>query len=387
VSDVVGVELSINVVRAVTLDAWRSAPRKTFEAEWDPSRPAEVVAVLQKQLGHTRQIALCVGLGFLHVKQVKLPPAPAAERRRILALEPDRFFAVQDQSVVVSLDSEQSLAFAVDADLLDRWIAAFEEWAPVDSLEPAPFSLARELARAGAHGSFAVAAGANEHGLVEVQEGRLRSARRIPLGTNAPEARPLQSHGGVPADFLPALGAARGVAGSLDEMLLPEAHAGRIRTRRLQRALLTAAMCILAFGVALWALDRSRERTLARIADELSVIEPRAQRSVDLRDRLAAIDRESATIGELARRRADPLRVLAGLSERMPAGATVLGVRANGDEWQIDGTARDAAAIIPLLDSDTRFEGVHFLSATSRFREGSRTYETFSIAFRVRPGA
>jgi len=63
----------------------------------------------------------------------------------------------------------------------------------------------------------------------------------------------------------------------------------------------------------------------------------------------------------------------------------VLSLRASAADWQIDGTALDAAAIVPLLDRDDRFEDVRFLSASSRFRDGDRTYETFSIAFRVRP--
>jgi hypothetical protein len=79
--------------------------------------------------------------------------------------------------------------------------------------------------------------------------------------------------------------------------------------------------------------------------------------------------------------------VLAALSERLPEGATVLNLRAQGEEWQIDGTARDAAALLPLLDRDDRFDTVRFLSASARFREGPRTYETFSIAFRVRSGS
>jgi hypothetical protein len=107
---------------------------------------------------------------------------------------------------------------------------------------------------------------------------------------------------------------------------------------------------------------------------------------VELRDRLAAMDREADAIRELSGRRPNPLRVMAALSERMPAGATVLSVKSSGDDWQIDGTAADAAAIVPLLAADDRFQDVRFLSASARFQENNRTYETFSIAFRVQPG-
>jgi hypothetical protein len=108
---------------------------------------------------------------------------------------------------------------------------------------------------------------------------------------------------------------------------------------------------------------------------------------VELRANLAAIDRERAALEQAPRTQVDPILVLASLSDRLPTGATVLSLRVVANEWQIDGTALDAAAIVPLLDSDARFRDVRFLSASSRFREGERTYETFSIAFRVEPAS
>ena len=85
--------------------------------------------------------------------------------------------------------------------------------------------------------------------------------------------------------------------------------------------------------------------------------------------------------------RIDPLRVLAALGERLPRDVTVLNARAIGDEWRIDGTATNAAAILPALDGDPRFVDARFLAATARYREGGKTYESFSLAFRAKPGA
>jgi Tfp pilus assembly protein PilN len=191
----------------------------------------------------------------------------------------------------------------------------------------------------------------------------------------------------VTGEYLCALGAALGADGSLEAMLLPDPLVRRIRQRRLTRVSLSAAVCLMAFLLALRAIDRSRERGLQRLRDEIAALETRARPAAELSDRLVAIDREREALREIARQRPNPLRVLQLLGERLPAGATVLNVRAQGDEWQIDGRAPDAAAIVPLLDGDERLDGVHFLSASSRFREGNRTYETFSIAFRVRPEA
>ncbi len=385
-TDVVGVELSRSVVRAVALGQWRSAPRKLVEMEWDPSRPEELVGLLREQLGPTRRIALSLGLGFLHLKHVNLPPAPAAERRRILMLEPDRFFPVQGQPIVASLANQNDHAFAVEQELLEQWTLAFEQWAPVESIEAAPLSLARELGRTDGQGTYIVPAGPDESGLLELEDGRVISARRVPGKSKAPTARPLPTRGSVPGDFLCALGAARGVDGALDAMLLPDPLAERIRARRVRRLSLTAAACVVALGIALWALDRSRDRALEQIREQLVVLEQAAEQAVELRDRLGAMERESAAVRQLAGRRPNPLRVLATLSEQLPAGVTVLNVKASGDNWQIDGTAGDAAAIVPLLSRDNQFEDVRFLSASARFRDGNRTYETFSIAFRVRPG-
>ncbi|MBI4521870.1 MAG: PilN domain-containing protein, partial [Gemmatimonadetes bacterium] len=358
---------------------------KTFETAWDPSRPAELVARLREQLGPARCVALSVGLGFLHVKHVKLPAAPAAERRRMLALEPDRFFPVQGEPLVVSLANEDNFAFAIDAELLEHWLAAFEEWAPVENVEASPLSLARVLGK-GVEGSFAVAAGPDEQGLVEMHAGRLRSARRIPAVEAAPQAQPPPTRDGAAGPFLCALGAARGADDAVGAMLVPGAFAVRMQRRRARRVIFAAAMCAVALALGFWAVDQARERALGQIREELAAVAPQAQQAVELRARLTAIDHEATAIGELAQQRPNPLAVLAALSERLPAGATVLSVQANGYDWQIEGRARDAAAIVPLLDGDDRFEDVRFLSASSRFRDGNETYETFSIAFHVGPG-
>jgi hypothetical protein len=146
---------------------------------------------------------------------------------------------------------------------------------------------------------------------------------------------------------------------------------------------LAGAACLLSLVFALWALDRSRERALEAAREEAAALAVQAAPAGELEANLAAVENERLALEQAADRPVDPLVVMAALGERLPAGATVLNLRMVGREWQIDGTAPDAAAIVPLLDGDQRFHDVRFLSASSRFREGERTYETFSIAFRV----
>jgi hypothetical protein len=88
---------------------------------------------------------------------------------------------------------------------------------------------------------------------------------------------------------------------------------------------------------------------------------------------------------DIVANRANPHAALAAISAALPREATVLSARANGNDWQIDGTTSDASRLVPLLDQHARFDSVRFLSASSRYRDGSRSYETFSIALRVRP--
>ena len=146
-SDRVGVEITGTRLRAVALAAWGDRPRAHAEVDWDPAHPAASVGALAGRMGRVGRIALAIGVDYLHVKHVDLPPAVPAIRRQMVALEPDRFFPVQDERVIVGL--EGSVAFAIDQTTLDRWIQAFETWAPVESIEAAPVALARVLGRAG----------------------------------------------------------------------------------------------------------------------------------------------------------------------------------------------------------------------------------------------
>ena len=96
----------------------------------------------------------------------------------MVAVEPDRFFPVQDERVVVGLAGD--IAFAADHAMLERWIDAFETWAPVESVEPAPAAMARALAPAG-DGRFAFPLGERrgDAGVIDVRGGALVAARQL----------------------------------------------------------------------------------------------------------------------------------------------------------------------------------------------------------------
>jgi hypothetical protein len=182
------------------------------------------------------------------------------------------------------------------------------------------------------------------------------------------------------------VGAAVGLDGSLDAMMLSDAQRQVVTRRRRRRVGGAIAACAIALAFAVWALDRSRDDVLARLVAEQEALEARAAPAAAVQAQLAAFAQEDAVTRTVSASRTDPLQVIAALGERLPRDVTVLNARAMGDEWRIDGTATNAAAILPALDGDTRFADARFLSATSRYREGGKTYESFSLAFKAKPG-
>ena len=192
--DRIGLELLADRVRAVALDRRGRAARATADVPWDPARPDAAVAELRARLGSARRIGVAVGLAFLDVQRVSLPPVKGDARRRMIALDPSRVFPLREPVVVALADDAAPArqsgsdaergepAFAVPRELVRRWTAAFETWAPVESVESAPTALARALATGTAptDGEHRLPAAADEEGVVQVRGGRVVSVRRAP---------------------------------------------------------------------------------------------------------------------------------------------------------------------------------------------------------------
>jgi len=140
------------------------------------------------------------------------------------------------------------------------------------------------------------------------------------------------------------------------------------------------------------AADRWRNGTLRALEADVAA---RREAAAPGESALAATARLDAEVRVLAQAtgpggsapRGATLGALAAISNALPQDVVILNARVVGQEWQLDGTAASAAALVPHLDRDGHFEDVRLLTASSRFRDGPRTRETFSIALRVRPGA
>ncbi|MBY0492250.1 MAG: PilN domain-containing protein, partial [Gemmatimonadaceae bacterium] len=106
--------------------------------------------------------------------------------------------------------------------------------------------------------------------------------------------------------------------------------------------------------------------------------------------RLLRADRESAL---LQRANADaahpgaPSLVIARLGALLPPSAFVQHLEWDGRQWKIDGSAIDAAGLVPRLDAVPVFEQVRSLAPSTRFLDGGTPRSSFSIGFAVRGGA
>lgn len=377
----VGVELTEDRLRAVTVSQWGRKPEKTFEIRWDPRAPAEAVTLLRNQLGDASGIGLSIGLAHTHVKHVKLPPVTTDERRGILTLEPDRFFAMDSSRIVVAAVERSDLVFAADSARVESWIEAFQSWAAVSVVEPSAFSLARALGASGVRsGIFEMPSAAGEKGIVEIADRHLTTARRIDETSAEDKPRQTPPIRGLQPEFLPAYGAAIGFDAPLSETLFPDTELKRVRGERRMRTIRAVVNLALAFAFAMAAVDRSRSRVLERENQEITDLRAKAEGPAAMQARLAQLDLEASTAASTGSGHADPVAVLAAISRRLPHDAVVISIRADGDDWQVDGTATHAATIVPALDADPSLENVRFLSASSRFSEGNRNYETFSVA-------
>ncbi|MEO5904048.1 MAG: hypothetical protein ABIQ55_08565, partial [Gemmatimonadaceae bacterium] len=277
--------------------------------------------------------------------------------------------------------ADSDLVFAADSQQVESWIEAFESWAEVSVVEPAALSLSRALSAGNVRsGIFEIVSAQGENGIVEMTDRRVTTARRV--GESSDESKPRETPviRGLAPEFLPAYGAAIGFDAPLSEMLFPAAGLRRVRHDRLMRTVRAAVNLLLALAFAIAAVDRSRSRVLERENHEIADLTPKAEGPAAMRARLAQLDLEASTAASTGSAHADPVGVLAAISRRLPHDAVAISVRADGDEWQVDGTASHASNIVPFLDADPSLENVRFLAASSRFNEGNRSYETFSVA-------
>jgi Tfp pilus assembly protein PilN len=435
----IGLELGTDEIRAVCLGGWPRMEARGVEVSWDPQNPAGAAEALREHLPPGGRLAIAVGFPLLRVRHLSLPPLPREEKLRILNLEPERFFAVRDQKLVYSLAEDRDLVFATGQDWLDESIRQLEVLGRVEHVEPAPPALARALAGVGVPEALVIQTDgpAGGLGLMQFRAGRVESARRIfgdPDGgeqwvesvaaltgvsagetagdravlteataaSGSPvyllpwsEARaaelesvfersisPLPSIAGPEASFLTAYGTALAIGQEHKASLMPPAVERRVLRRRRRDLWLAGAAAVAAFALAMSGLDASRARAERRLDDRLAEVRSQATEVLALQTEAESLIRERRELEGIETQRPRPLEVLLAVSQLLPPDAHVRAIRMTRSGWEIDGYARDAAALVPVLDDHSEFEDVRFRSATTRAQVGNQAYESFSLALR-----
>ena len=415
---VLGVELTATGIRVVCLEGWRTRTVRTAAAEWNPADPAPGISALFTESGRGTRVAVAIDLSLLLVKRLKLPPVPASQKRRIVSLEPDRFFPVRGgEELALVVRDHDTLTFAANEEQLAAWLAALEILGPLDYVEPAPMALTRALSTAGIRDARIVM-DRGEAGcvVVDIAEGALHDARRVqgtvlqvisglsesghagkamPLIYFEPwdpqraadlmrqhkslEIRALPSLPGVDPPSLVAYGAALGAGNPLKDSLVPEASARQMQVRRNRPRFVAAAACLAAFIFALWSADYARARTERSLDAQLQALADRSSGTLALQAEQQRMTREEGVLARAERERPEQLATLLAVTQRLPADAHVVMARAVGANWQLDGVAGNAARLIPVLEEHERLDGVRFLEATRRVEGGGRIRENFSL--------
>ncbi len=338
---------------------------------WRPDAPLPMVDALRAAFGAPTTLVVVVGLAFLEIAEPQLPPVPNDVRMRMLQRDSDRYFALREPAAVAT---DGSVAFAMSSARLASWLDALSAWSPVRAV----VTVAEAAALSGLDGRWTVDAGAGSTGQLTIREGRVQSARRV-RGSHEAAERTLTI-----AEL--AGGAWRASVGALDLQLLDASMRERVRVQRARRWWQSAALAAAALVLLAWSVDRWRERQLLALQQEAQTLEQSTASARAAQQRLLRARDEQTSIDAAERRAvlADaPPAVLARLGALLPRDAFIQRLEWNGTEWRIDGSANDAAALVPLLDADAQLVGVRAAAPSMRYLENGRSRSSFSIVFQT----
>lgn len=420
-----GLELGPDAIRAVVLGG--DQPR-TLEVDWTPSTREAAVADLRDRVGSAATVAVAVHPALLRIRRLRLPPLPAPERRRALALESDRYFA-SEKELAFSFPGADGLVFAAPEAELNRWIDALGPLGPLVRIEPAAAALARALSESGVRDAELVRPIPDGAEWVRLQAGEIAAARRlfgprevvtaeamagaaIPAGEASGQDAPPDTGNvapsvriyvepwpdgseagdgvdqapapdGVPPRFLAAYGAGLDRTESWQAGFVTGSLEATLSRRQLRRrvGVSLALVAALAFAVLSW--GAYRDRVEARLDVRIAELRDAAVPVMALEQDVAALQRTLAALDRIEGSGPDVLASLRALTNTLPPDTWLRTVNVRGDEWQIQGTGADAAALIPLLENQPLFEDVRFAAATRRVQTQTESYDDFAIDLRA----
>lgn len=175
-------------------------------------------------------------------------------------------------------------------------------------------------------------------------------------------------------DLLGAFGAAVATRGI--DLLDPEKERAGSRLAGILTPILAAVAVLLAVA---WpaAVALKTRAELRGLDEELARLTPAAARVEKTMGALSGIESRLATLREAATGRDEALSIVLELTNRLPQGTWLTGLRVENGKVEMEGMSPSASEIFPLLARDGRFRGVEFGSPITR--QGADNLERFQI--------
>lgn len=292
---------------------------------------------------------LLIDEALLEMAEVALPPVSERERRALFRRDADRHVPIEGPVAVTIGSGVRPLVYACAAPWLAEWQQVVASVLPVRAVLAMPVAMATGTATA-----------TNSTTTHE----QPASAVLCGLAASSYHWRT------VPASLQ-----------LIDEQSEARLHASAQRRRVQQVAVAAAVLAIL-----LWIGNTWRDRTLRSLEQQAETLARAAEPAESARSRLARAEAELAWLNaDAAQASQSASAVLARVGERLPRDAFVQRAEWDGVSWRIDGSARDAAALVPRLDADSLLRNVRSLAPSTRFLDGGQPRNSFSIGF-VLPG-
>jgi hypothetical protein len=371
----------LDATQAWVLPARGAPARVPLAASREPDGVPDLTPVREALAaeGAPAELVLIIGGAWLQCARPALPPLAVADRRRVLHHQADRFFTVRGAVASTVYDT---VAVACPAAWLDR---VREQCAAFTTMR-AVLALPEGAAAAGLNGHWTADADPTAGTVLqlELRDGTVRDAR-VSRG-----AAPATAHALDVAAVLRGVQAAAARPWPRERQLLDVSSDAALAQRAQRAWWRAAALLVTAAGLLLWAVGRHRDGVLAAAEAAQQAAAAKAAGALEAQARLLRAARESAWLQEANRAAAQPgapSHVLATLGQLLPATAFVQHLEWDGRQWKIDGSAVNAAELVPRLDAVPTFAQVRSLAPSTRFLDGGTPRSSFSIGFAVRDSA
>jgi Tfp pilus assembly protein PilN len=150
------------------------------------------------------------------------------------------------------------------------------------------------------------------------------------------------------------------------DLLSPEKEGAGARTAaRVVTGTLAAATLLLALSWPAAVALRTRQE-VRRLDAEIATLRPAVERVDESLAVLGDIEGRNVVLRDARAGREEPLLVLRHLTERLPQGTWITGLRIEDRKVELDGLSPSANEIFPLLSRDGQFRKVEFASPITR---------------------